>query len=339
MNKKYLIVLVSPDYLAGKGKYVAGSKAPNDVTEILTEEGFEIVPIVRRSLHKLWGVIESIIKIWWNIKKIPRGATIYVQYPMFNVSAFYRIAPLFKKFNSVILIHDIRTYCQPFMVKHREKELTVLNYFNSIIVHSESMKNRLKVDGVNGRFFVLGAFDYLLDDSVKSTIVPQTIMFAGALAKSEFLKDLHKLNMREMSFHLYGANKPDITYNDHIKYKGKFTPDDISSVEAEWGLLWDGNSIDTCSGFHGEYLKLIAPHKFSLYLACGLKIICWEHSAMAEIVREKKLGIIVSCLEEIEETIKHLTYDDISIMERNVAKISVEIRHGAMLKRIIKEIK
>lgn len=338
MKNRYLIVNVSPDYLSGKGKFVAGSKAPNDVTEILREEGFSIIPIVRNSRHKFWGVIVAILKIWHKTRKLPHNTTILVQYPMFNIRAFVWVAPLFKRFNSVILIHDIRTYCQPFNVKYRNKELAVLNCFNTVIAHSENMKNRLAADGVNKRIAVLGAFDYLLADGMNSQFAPNSIMFAGALGKSEFLKDLHKLNIGTMKIYLYGASKPEITYNNNIVYKGRFSPEDISEIEAEWGLLWDGNSIESCSGCHGDYLELIAPHKFSLYLACGLKIVCWEQSAMAELVRKRGLGITISRLDEIEEKIKCLADEEKCKIEKNVKEMMQEIRHGFMLRSVINEI-
>ena len=337
-SKRYLMVLVSPDYLSGKGKYVAGSKAPNDVTEILKDEGFVIVPIVRKSLHKIWGVAEAMVKIWWNLKKLPPDAEVYVQYPMFNISAFSKVAPLFSRFKSVLIIHDIRTYCQDFMIKHRDKELAVINCFTTVVVHSESMKERLKNDGIKSRIVVLGVFDYLLRDGLESKKKPNTIMFAGALGKSGFLKELYQLNFETFSFHLYGASKPDIVYNDNIIYKGRFLPDDISEIEAEWGLLWDGSSIESCNGEHGEYLKLIAPHKLSLYLACGLKIICWDHSAMAAMVRKKKLGVTISRLDEIESRIKSLSKEDLKDIEKNVNAIKYEIRHGQMLRKVLKEI-
>ena len=57
-------------------------------------------------------------------------------------------------------------------------------------------------------------------------------------------------------------------------------------MEGNWGLVWDGNSIDTCSGNFGEYLRLNAPFKFSLYLAAKRPVVVWRESAMAEYVRK-----------------------------------------------------
>lgn len=96
--------------------------------------------------------------------------------------------------------------------------------------------------------------------------------------------------------------------------------------------MWDGEGIDSCGGKFGDYLHLIAPHKFSLYIACGLKVIIWEESAMAPLVKEKKLGITIRRLNEIEEKISSLTDEEKAIIERNVAEMSKSIRRGDMLK-------
>ena len=338
MNNSYLIDLYSPKEFNGKGKYVASSKARNDVTCIMNELGIKRIPIVRSTEHKIWGVLQVILKVWWCLLKLPRTATVYVQYPMINITAFVRIAPLFKRFHSVALVHDVRTYCQEFLIQHNSKEIKALNCFETVIVHSEAMKAQLYKDGVHSKMVVLGAFDYLLPQSMQIQKQKNSIVFAGALQKSAFLEDLHIVPSSNINFHLYGAVKPEIEYTEHIQYMGKFAPDDVSSIVGDWGLLWDGNSIDSCGGNFGEYLKIIAPHKFSLYLASGLKIICWEHSAMASLVKERKLGIIIKNLSEIADKLSSLTDEDRAIIEKNVTQMSNRIRTGEMCRNAISQI-
>lgn len=332
MNNSYLIDLYSPKEFNGKGKYVASSKARNDVTCIMEELGVKRIPIVRSTENKIWGVLQVMLKVCWCLLKLPKTATIYVQYPMINITAFVRIASLFKKFHSVVIVHDIRTYCHDFLLQHRSKEIEALNCFKQIIVHSEAMKARLIADGVKSNMIVLGAFDYLLFPDQKIIKDKNGIVFAGALQKSTYLKDLHKVPQQNIHFNLYGAQKPEITYLPSINYKGRFAPNDVSTIEGDWGLMWDGEGIDSCGGKFGDYLHLIAPHKFSLYIACGLKVIIWEESAMAPLVKEKKLGITIRRLNEIEEKISSLTDEEKAIIERNVAEMSKSIRRGDMLK-------
>ena len=44
--------------------------------------------------------------------------------------------------------------------------------------------------------------------------------------------------------------------NEWLRYKGVFNSDDITSIQGEWGLLWEGDSIETCSEYEPRLLSL-----------------------------------------------------------------------------------
>ena len=78
--------------------------------------------------------------------------------------------------------------------------------------------------------------------------------------------------------------------------------------------MWDGDSIDACSGNWGEYLRINNPHKTSFYICAGLPVIIWNQSAMSKFIVENKLGICVSSLSELSEALNHVSkeeYDEI----------------------------
>ncbi len=331
MVKRYLLDLYSSAMFDGKGKFVATSKARNDVTTILEREGVIRIPLERTFDNKILGVLQVLVKIIWNIFfKIDKKSILYVQYPIINLRPFSYIAPLFKRYKSILIIHDVRSYCFPELIPLRKKEISIINCFDSVIAHTEAMKEQLVRDGVKSKIVVLGAFDYLLTPQMAVKEDDGGIVFAGNLQKSGFLKDLHLLS--GLKFNLYGGQKPEITYNDKIVYQGKFLPDDISPIVGGWGLLWEGDSIDTCSGFHGEYLELIAPHKFSLYIASGLKIICWEKSAMAKLVVDRNLGFTIKSLSELPQKLSSFTESQLNEMKNKVLCFQQQIRNGCMLK-------
>lgn len=336
MNK-ILIDVYFPKSTNGKRKFVATSKACDDVTRILTEQGFDRKIIYRSWENSILGTIQLCVKLLFSLLKMHKESIVIVQYPMMNIMPFSFCSFLFKRFHSIAVVHDIRSYCH--LPQYHKKEIKILNCFKGLIVHNEKMKQTLKNDGVNTNMETLGCFDYLLEDGMKIKECPKnTIMFAGNLSKSIFLNNLQKLNFRNVKFNLYGGQKPDIPYTDYIEYKGRFLPSDISSIEAEWGLIWEGDSIDTCSGVHGQYLKLIAPHKMSLYLACGLKLICWDQSAMASMIIEKGLGFTIKSLDEIEDKISSMSPNDILQIEKNVTSVSSDLRKGKMLQKALEKI-
>lgn len=333
----YFIDLVY--YKRTKGKYAASSKATSDVALILKEnKDIKQINITKSSEHKIWGNITTLIKLGITLYKLPKGSIVYIQYPILNIKLFSKLSFFLKRHKIIAIIHDAQTYRYQNMYEYRSKEIKIFNIFSHIILHTEKMKERLIADGLHTTTHVLRLFDYLLPEDQHIKIKRNTIVFAGALQKSLFLKDLHKITSEKLNYNLYGAGIPDIIMNENIHYKGCFLPNDITSIEGEWGLLWDGNSINTCDGQFGEYLQWIAPHKFSLYIACGLKIIAWEKSAMASVIKNFNIGITITSLKDIEEKIIALTKEDIAEMENNVRNLSKSIRRGEMLKNVLQQI-
>lgn len=331
MRNLYYIELVYPKWINGKGKYTASSKAEKDVFAILQNFGCKRICITRHFINRFFGGIEVVAKLVWALSKCPKDSFVFIQYPMVNIKLFSKLNCLLKQYHIIAIVHDIPTYRFAYLYSFKKKEVQTLNSFHSVILHTKSMERRLIEDGVNVHTAILGAFDYLLPSGQCIQHKENHIVFAGALQKSIFLKELYQVAAERFHYNLYGANIPDIQINENIHYKGCFSPDNVTSIEGEWGLLWDGDSIESCGGQFGEYLKWIAPHKFSLYVACGLKIIVWEQSAMADLVVQSGLGIAIASLHEIPSKIAALSPQQISDMERNVTNLSWKIRNGKML--------
>ena len=102
-----------------------------------------------------------------------------------------------------------------------------------------------------------------------------------------------------------------------------------------FGLVWDGNSADTCSGNTGDYLRYNNPHKLSMYLASGLPVIIWSQAAEAPLVLEKGVGIAVSSLREIPEVLSGVDAVRYGKMRERVLALSGELRSGYYTKRAI----
>ena len=125
--------------------------------------------------------------------------------------------------------------------------------------------------------------------------------------------------------------------NDNIQYKGFFSNDDIAGIEGTWGLVWDGDSIDGCTGRMGEYLRYNAPFKLSLYLAKGLPVIVWSESAMAKYVEEYKLGITVRSLNDIYDAVRSLSAEQLNDIKEGVAEYSRKVKHGKQLEQALQK--
>ena len=124
----------------------------------------------------------------------------------------------------------------------------------------------------------------------------------------------------------------------NICYHGSFPPAELPyELEGNFGLVWDGISVDTCAGVYGEYLKVNNPHKTSLYLASGIPVIIWKEAALAEFVEQERVGITISSLYEIKDIFEKLTEDEYADMLQHAKLISKRLTSGFYTKQAIKK--
>lgn len=124
--------------------------------------------------------------------------------------------------------------------------------------------------------------------------------------------------------------------NPLITYQG-FVPSEefIKHIDADFGLVWDGDSIGTCSGSCGEYLRLNSPHKVSFYLRAGIPVIIWNEAAVAPVVKEYGAGISVGSLAELDHILGKLSAEDIRQMKQNAARMAEKLNNGDFLKEAL----
>ena len=173
------------------------------------------------------------------------------------------------------------------------------------------------------------------DFSPKSKSYDKTVCFAGNLFKSTFLQ---KLAMEEHKIDVYGPNKLD-NYPECIDYKGQFSPEELPNhLNQSFGLIWDGDSIETCEGHYGEYMKFNNPHKTSLYITTGLPILIWREAAMAQFVINNNIGIAIDSLIDLDKILDDVTIDEYRVMRKNVLELSKDLKNGNYTKRIVKKL-
>jgi len=326
--KKNLFV-ISFHLSDNSNKKNAGSKALNDINNILNAYGYKIHIITKEPSN-----IKTICNIL-SVRKIPKKSHVVIQYPLGNyilTTILVLLILKLKKNKITILIHDLQS------LRNNETistiEIFALNMANTLIAHTDRMKRKLISTGINVPIKILQIFDYLTnsipDESLKTE---NEIIFAGNLQKSLFIKDLSKLSLNKYHIALYGL--PKIASSANVLYKGSFSPEDLSQIKGSWGLVWDGDSLESCTSFAGEYLRYIAPHKLSMYLAAGLPVIVWKESAEAEFIEKNKLGITVDNLNNIEEILNALPKEKIQIINNNVKNISKKLRNGEMTKHVL----
>ena len=347
---KYFVCEGTPE-----GAYNASTKARKDAEYILKNLNFKEFYIETKygvqqnKLLKFKQLMDyrKNCEIWMKtITNLKKDDILLIQYPLINTMlGFEKVMEKLKEKGviTIILIHDLDSLRFIGMPRVVKEDRNVINKANYIIAHNKKMKEKLiemcKID--KDRTIELEIFDYILDNEIipKERKKDKPIVIAGNLSKekAEYLKYLKNVN--NVTFNLYGKGYQKDEDEKNINYIGAFLPEElINNLDGSFGLVWDGNSIDTCSGPYGEYLKYNNPHKTSLYLTAMLPVIVWKNSAMAEFVENNKVGITIERLEDISFEIQKITDEEYSKMIENTKAISEKLKRGEYLRKSIYKI-
>lgn len=328
----------------------AGGKAPNDIKDIAVDMGYHILDI-----HPREGLVGS--ERWkWSSNRladdwkrffhiIPEQAIIFLQYP-FNQIQQERHEVLMrlkaeKNVRLVLFIHDVEALRYNNAENWDKSDLSdVLRLTDVLIVHNERMKRFFIGKGFcEKRIVCLGVFDYLCEKKQQVILFEKSIVIAGNLEKrkSAYIEKLFELS--PLKIYLYGHNYMEEPGKDNnIIYHGAFSSRELPQIlEGGFGLVWDGDQLETCSGVTGEYLKYNNPHKLSLYLAAGIPVIIWKEAAEASFVEENGLGVTVSSLFEVNDILNEVKEETYNMYLQNVQVVSEKIVKGYYTKRAIEE--
>lgn len=311
--------------------YGGGTKANDDMVFFLKELDFNSFKILNfhSKIKKFFYAKNNLKK---ELSKL-KNCYLVFQYPIrsnFITNNFLKYIKIYN-IKLIILVHDISI--QKKELKYQlSNEISLLNFANVVIVHNKKMKNFLEKNGVVSPMIELDIFDYNNpQDFQKFECFNRSICFAGNLEKSLFLTKL------KSNINIYGSNKLD-NYPPNVKYKGIYTPEELPKyLKENFGLIWDGDEITTCSGNFGKYLKFNNPHKASLYISSGIPVIVWSQAAIADFVKNNNLGVVVDNLNNIEEILNKISESEYIEMKKNVINVGMRLRKGYYIKNAVEK--
>lgn len=311
----------------------AGNKAKTDIEAILLANGYKRTGIRADNKNVLLGFIitfAGLIKTCFSLKS---NSLLVIQYPLKKYYTFLcRVAHL-HNCKVVTIIHDLGSFRGKRLTI--EQEISRLNNSDYVIAHNDTMSDWLKEHNARAYIQSLKVFDYLStsnpDDSEIKEGHKYRVLYAGAFSsrKNHFVNQMDDI-IKSYKFNLYGAgHKAQEEKNNMVTYKGFVLSDTlIATADGDFGLVWEGESINTCSGGYGEYLQLNNPHKCSLYIRCHLPIFIWRKAALAPFVKENNIGFCIDSLEEIEKILSKLSKEEYKEIRNNVIKISNRLASG-----------
>lgn len=348
----YAILFV--DMLNGGGKryYIAysdlnfrhaGSKAKKDIVGVLASIGYSSIFLPRT---KEWNnkIIGSIGVCLTGIRRafklffcMPSDSLIVMNHPFDFVSMNFAIPRIAKKNTVIFVNHDVNFYRYEDDIKRQrqegaEKFKRIYNLVSGVVVPSPSIPI-IKGVGVNMPVISpLRIFPYLLDMSkLKEKSFDYSVVFTGNFEKAEFVNNWLLLK-RSYKIELLGINGDKLDLKGDAIYKGSFDADVVPfKVESSFGLVWDGDSVESCTGNYGNYLRYNSPHKLSLYLAIGIPVFIWREAGMAGFVEKNKVGFLIDSLSDIDKILADMTEEKYKEMQENIKPIQKKITDGSYL--------
>ncbi|MGN0268874.1 MAG: hypothetical protein ACI4D7_14510 [Lachnospiraceae bacterium] len=330
----------------------AGVKARDDVEYILESKGIKPLNIPSQTMNRHeTGVVSKVMdhvrifEIWKkSLSQLKKGDQIIIQFPAVEHSIFLPrlVRSLTKKGVFVdLIIHDLELLrvakrndiSRMKKIRLKLEEEKMLENSSRVIVHNRAMKEYVHSLGIRKEKLIsLNIFDYLIPDfdsrehASDHACKNDPIIIAGNLRRHKAEYIYHLPNQTE--FNLYGVGyEGEIT--DQIQYMGSFLPDELPFVlKGSFGLVWDGESSETCTGAYGEYLKINNPHKTSLYLASDIPVVIWKKAALAAYIEKNQCGITVNSLDEISERIRQMTDEEYAVLKANAKKVGKHLRNG-----------
>ena len=342
------------EFLKDSGARNAGNKARNDVEEIVKREGYQPLLLtvedwyqmgtVKAQRHKAKALAQA-------FSQLKSGDQLLIQFPMLHHSFF--TTRLVRKIQRrgvqvYFIIHDLEALryanLDTVPLKHKIRvhlqESSLLKVADGVIAHNPIMKSVLVEKGIPEHKLVsLEIFDYLIPNYQEKDGLSkdQPIIVAGNLAQ-EKAGYLYQLPARP-AYNLYGVGFDESRALENEAYFGSFLPDELpAALEGGFGLVWDGDSAETCSGVFGEYLRYNNSHKASLYLASGFPLVVWKQSALSRFVLENGCGIAVESLHDLKNTIGNLSDADYQELIANAKRIGKKIRDGFYLTSALKQL-
>lgn len=319
----------------------AGNKAKTDYEDILVSMGAVNLGLRRTvGLGKIRTFARNLAGVMRYAFKIRRGDIVVLQYPVKKYfSLLCRIARL-KEAKTIAFVHDLGS-CRRRKIS-LETEMKRLNSATYVIAANQIMEQWLVSQGLESMHGALGFHDYLCAavPAARNIVRPWSVTYAGSLniRKNSFMLAMGDENNRCL-LHLYGYlcdYTPAQGNAAHIVEHGYVSPDNfIRSAQGSFGLVWDGESLDACTGDWGGYLALNTPHKCSFYIRAGLPLIVWSGAAVAPEVKSKKIGLAIDSLRQLPEILEQITPQQYALMRGNVQAVAREIAGGQHMRTAV----
>jgi len=326
----------------------AGPKAQRDVSAILRNAGWSDFR-VRRIASNSW-LLKNLGRAFWLVMarcyrlRLPREGVVFLQYPgvsFANNATFCLFNERDKRkrgYKLVVLVHDLKDFrdgkrqlCQ------NEKRL--MEMADAVILHNAVMVEAVAACGVScEKLVALECFDYLANGPeaiVRKNAAVINVAGNLSVARSGWMRGVGAL--KGLHWKMFGTSFDPRTYGEgDFVYGGSVSPEALPSELSDgYGLVWYSDSSESISGKIVDYIRIINPHKLSLYLRAGLPVIVWREAAVASFVESRGVGLVVDSLSEIPARVAAVDDRMYDAMAAAARRVGAELARGEFTRRAV----
>lgn len=330
-----------------KSVFNASGKAKTDFEYALKTVGFKNLGLKQSNIpNSAIGAIKNFIGITIALLRLPFKSILFTQYPVNKYRNYIMFIAKLKQCKTATIVHDVSFLRK--RTKNKSKELKIICRSDVIVVHNAIMKQWFLNQGISIPIINLEFFDYIVatrpsQNDIFENKEVYNLVYAGGYGgkKNSYVYGVDEINTENFKLKLYGKgfDFEKLLVSEEktsVLYQGAFPADKIPyEIKGDFGLVWDGNSIKTCSGQYGEYLKYNNPHKTSLYLSCGIPIVIWKEAALAPFIEKNKLGVTISSLEELNSILENLSFEEYKLIKENALNFQKKVITGVFAKEAI----
>lgn len=337
-------------------RYNAGMKAADDLVRMIDSLGGRRIrhpdqfnPIFKMRLFGpvFWEISCAIYMFMLLVAafRTRKFGLLVLQYPQPSSSRLeyslrvrlFRWLRLISRSRTYLFLHDVYSIRNG---ADNSDELSLIKEASMLSVHSDKMEEWLKMRGINASVQILDAMVYYCDDQIEPPVYQSdfAIAIAGNLDPTKcgrYISKLADLKWTNCHFKLFGNLGDQTLISERVRYMGQFHPDHPKMPDVQFGLIWDSDELNTCSGVRGNYLRYNIPHKMSLYIAAGIPVIIWSQANSAKFVKSNSLGLCIDSLDRLGEELAAISESDYNQMLVGVRKMRDRILCGEHLQKIV----
>lgn len=316
----------------------AGQKAPADVRAIakgLGATAIDLSPYVSKpGWKRLTSSLAAACRILASIQTVRRADALILQHPLGRLNDVI-LGVLARDVPSVTFIHDVEMLRWP---RHSLWEARRLAKSDVLVAHTGAMAEYLTARIPNVVVVDLERFDYLVANPpslARTASAPNRLLIAGSL-NSRKAPYVYQITDLALPVDLYGPACQVDRLQRGTSYRGVLRADRPVLDERDgFGLVWDGTSTTSLTGPTGVYLRYNAPHKFSLYMALGIPVVVARGSALAALVTDQGLGLVVDDIPSAAVVVSRVTPERWADLLRNVERFRTNLVQGVRTKAVL----